>query len=171
MDKGISCWQKTSNTTQISNDSKLNPMNNSEPNPIEELRKHNEALEQSPEYQQILPEVMNEVYSLYVSERIESLERLAEAEEDENLFGDDGKCPNDDLPWEPTSIERKMDKPSFLIATAKSYLPDNPERAAEVLSQLGSCHRLWTMQKNILKQKYGITWYSPAELHPEIKFD
>jgi len=37
--------------------------------------------------------------------------------------------------------------------------------------QLGNCHRLWTMQKNILKEKYGITWYSPAELHPEIKFD
>ena len=138
---------------------------------IEALQAYNKALEQSPEYQRILPEVMNEVYSLYVNERIESLERLAETEDDGDLFDDDGNFPNDDLPWEPTPIERKMNKPSFLIATAKSFLPDNPKRAAEVLSQLGSCHRLWTMQKNILKEKYGITWYSPAELHPEIKFD
>ena len=111
---------------------------------------------------------MNEVYSLYVNERIESLESLAETE---GFFGYDSYFPNDDLPWEQTPIERKMNKPSFLIATAKSYLPDNPERAADVLSQIGSCHRLWDMQKTILKEKYDITWYTPAELHHEIKFD
>ena len=155
-------------------------------NRIEDLRAYNEALEQSLEYQRILTEVMNEVYSLYVNERIESLESLAETEvffvkerivslerlaETEGLFGYDSYFPNDDLPWEQTPIERKMNKPSFLIATAKSYLPDNPERAADVLSQIGSCHRLWDMQKTILKEKYDITWYTPAELHPEIKFD
>ena len=59
--------------------------NNSISNSIKELQSYNEALEQSPEYQRILPEVMNEVYSLYVNERIESLERLAE-EEDEDLI-------------------------------------------------------------------------------------
>ena len=155
----------------MSKQNTFNSMNNSENKTIEEQRTYNKALEQSSEYQRILPEVMNEVYSLYVKERIESLERLAEAEEDEDLFGDDGKFPNDDLPWEQTPIERKMNKPSFLIATAKSYLPDNPERAADVLSQIGSCHRLWDMQKTILKEKYDITWYTPAELHPEIKFD
>ena len=140
-------------------------------NRIEDLRAYNEALEQSSEYQRILPEVMNEVYSLYVKERIESLERLAEAEEDEDLFGDDGKFPNDDLPWEPTPIEREMNKPSFLITTAKSFLPHDPAHAAEVLSQIGSCHRIWAIQKQILKEKYNITWYTPAELHPEIKYD
>lgn len=138
---------------------------------LEELRAHNNALEQSLEYQRILPEVMNEVYSLYVNERIESLESLAETEEDEDLFGDDGKFPNDDLPWDQTPIERKMNKPSFLIDTAKSYLPHDPAHAAEVLSQLGSCHGLWALQKQILKEKYGITWYTPAELYPEIKYD
>ena len=137
-------------------------------NRIEDLRAYNEALEQSLEYQRILTEVMNEVYSLYVNERIESLESLAETEV---FFGYDSYFPNDDLPWEQTPIERKMNKPSFLIATAKSYLPDNPERAADVLSQIGSCHRLWDMQKTILKEKYDITWYTPAELHHEIKFD
>ena len=123
-------------------------------NRIEDLRAYNEALEQSLEYQRILTEVMNEVYSLYVNERIESLESLAETE---GFFGYDSYFPNDDLPWEQTPIERKMNKPSFLIATAKKCLPHDPARAAEVLSQLGSCHRIWAIQKQILKEKYGIT--------------
>ena len=155
------------------NNPKVNSMNrvNEECNSIEELRASNKTLEQSSEYLQILPEVMNEVYSLFVKERIESLECLVETEDDGDLFGDDGKFSNDDLPWEPTPIEREMNKPSFLITTAKKCLPHDPARAAEVLSQLGSCHRLWALQKHILKEKYGITWYTPAELHPEIKYD
>ena len=116
-------------------------------NRIEDLRAYNEALEQSLEYQRILTEVMNEVYSLYVNERIESLESLAETEV---FFGYDSYFPNDDLPWEQTPIERKMNKPSFLRATAKKCLPHDPARAAEVLSQLGSCHTLWDIQKRIL---------------------
>ena len=143
----------------------FNPMDELENKTTEELQAYNEVLEQSSEYQRILPKVMKEVYTLFVKERIESLERLAETEE----VGNEQLA--DDLPWEQTPIERKMNKPSFLIATAKSYLPDNPERAADVLSQIGSCHRLWDMQKTILKEKYGITWYTPAELHPEIKYD
>ena len=156
MDKGISCWQKTSNITQISNDSKINPMNYSEPNPIEELRKHNKALEQSPEYQRILPEVMNEVYSQYVKEEIERSERYLEREDAEE----------DDVLHMSlrNSTEKKLNE-------AKMLMPDHPEQAAQVYMQLGSCHRIWAIQKQILKEKYDITWYSPAELHPEIKFD
>ena len=143
----------------------FNPMDELENKTTEELQAYNEVLEQSSEYQRILPKVMKEVYTLFVKERIESLERLAETEE----VGNEQLA--DDLPWEPTPIERKMNKPSFLIATAKSYLPDNPERAADVLSQIGSCHRLWAIQKQIFKEKYGITWYSPDELNPEIIYD
>lgn len=155
----------------MSNQKTFNSMNESNNLSIEEQRTYNKTLEQSPEYQRILPEVMNEVYSFYVNERIESLECLVETEDDGDLFGDDGKLSNDDLPWDQTPIERKMNKPSFLIATAKKCLPHDPARAVEVLSQLGSCHTLWDIQKRILKEKYGITWYTPAELHPEIKFD
>ena len=149
----------------MSNQNTFNSMNNSENKTIEELRAYNKTLEQSSEYQRILPKVMKEVYTLFVKERIESLERLAETEE----VGNEQLA--DDLPWEPTPIERKMNKPSSLIATAKSYLPDNPERAADVLSQIGSCHKIWALQKQILREKYGITWYTPSELHPEIKYD
>lgn len=46
--------------------------------PTNEMRAQNKALERSPEYQRILPEVMKEVYTLFVKERIVSLERLAE---------------------------------------------------------------------------------------------
>lgn len=123
---------------------------------IEALQAYNKALEQSPEYQQILPEVMNEVYSQYVKEEIERSERYLEredAEEDDVLYMSLRE-----------STEKKLNE-------AKRLMPDHPEQAAQVYMQLGSCHRLWTMQKNILKEKYGITWYSPAELHPEIKFD
>ena len=146
-------------------------MNRTNNNQLERLRVYNKTLEQSSEYLQILPEVMNEVYSLFVKERIESLECLVETEDDGDLFGYDGKFSNDDLPWDQTPIERKMNKPSFLIATAKKCLPHDPARAAEVLSQFGSCHRLWSLQKQILKEKYDITWYTPAELHPDIRYD
>ena len=135
-------------------------MNTPDNKSIEELRARNNALELSPEYQCILPEVMNEVYSKYVKEEIERSERYLEredAEEDDDVFASLYKSQRE-------SVEKKLNE-------AKRLMPDHPEQAAQVFMQLGSCHRLWTMQKNILKQKYGITWYSPAELHPEIKFD
>ena len=149
----------------MSKQNTFNSMNKPDNISIEELRIQNKTLEQSSEYQRILPEVMKEVYTLFVKERIESLKRLAETEE----VGNEQLA--DDLPWEPTPIEQKNNKPSFLISTAKSYLPDNPERAADVLSQIGDCHRLWAIQKQIFKEKYGITWYSPDELNPEIIYD
>lgn len=126
---------------------------------IEKKRAYNETLEQSPEYQQILPEVMNEVYSQYVKEEIERSERyLAREDKDEDdAFASLYKSQRE-------STEKKLNE-------AKRLMPDNPEQAAQVFMQLGSCHRLWTMQKNILKEKYGITWYTPDELHPEIIFD
>ena len=125
-------------------------------NTVEQLRIFNKALEQSSEYQRILPEVMNEVYSQYVKEEIERSERYLEREDAEE----------DDVLYKSLreSVEKKLNE-------AKILMPDYPEQAAQVFMQLGSCHRLWTMQKNILKEKYGITWYTPDELHPEIIFD
>jgi Tfp pilus assembly protein PilF len=126
---------------------------------IEALQAYNKALEQSPEYQQISPEVMNEVYSQYVKEEIERSERyLAREDKDEDdVFASLYRS-------QRNSTEKKLNE-------AKRLMPDYPEQAAQVFMQLGSCHRLWTMQKKILKEKYGITWYTPAELHPEIIFD
>ena len=134
-------------------------MNTPDNKSIEELRARNNALELSPEYQRILPKVMNEVYSQYVKEEIERSERyLAREDKDEDdAFVSLYKSQRE-------SVEKKLNE-------AKTLMPDYPEQAAQVFMQLGSCHRLWTMQKNILKEKYGITWYTPAELNPDIKFD
>ena len=123
---------------------------------IEERRLYNETLEQSSEYSHIIPEVMNEVYSQYVKEEIERSERYLEREDAEE----------DDVLYKSLreSVEKKLNE-------AKRLMPDYPEQAAQVFMQLGSCHTLWALQKRILKEKYGITWYSPSELNPDIKFD
>ena len=56
------------------------------PKMIKELKEHNNALELSSEYQCILPEVMNEVYSQYVKEEIERLERYLAREDKDDAF-------------------------------------------------------------------------------------
>ena len=127
---------------------------------LEEQRLYNKAIERSPEYQRSLPEVMNEVYSRYVKEEIERSERYLEREDEE----DEDDALASLYRSQRESVEKKLNK-------AKMLMPDYPEQAAQLFMQLGSCHRLWAIQKQVLKKKYGITWYTPAELHPEIKFD
>jgi len=36
---------------------------------------------------------------------------------------------------------------------------------------LGYCHMLWGRQQDILKEKHGIHWKSPAEMNPDAFFD
>lgn len=36
---------------------------------------------------------------------------------------------------------------------------------------LGFCHLFWSTKKRILKEEYGIDWLTPAECHPDIRFD
>ncbi len=127
-------------------------------NTIEELRVQNEALERTPEYQRIIPEVMREVYTLFVNERIEQEEKWMETE-------------TLDTPFDDGSDESMKISISKRIEESKRLLNEDPSQAAELLSQLGSCHTLWELQKRILKEKYGITWYSPDELNPEIIYD
>ena len=124
---------------------------------IEELQVQNEALEKSPEYQRIIPEVMKEVYTQFVNERIEQEKKWLEMDAWDDPFGDD-----------PESIKISTSKK---IEEAKRLLPSNPEQAAKLFMQLGCCHTIWALQKRILKEKYDITWYTPAELNPDVKFD
>ena len=125
---------------------------------IEELRVQNEALERTPEYQRIIPEVMREVYTLFVNERIEQEEKWMETE-------------TLDTPFDDGSDESMKISISKRIEESKRLLNEDPSQAAELLSQLGSCHTLWALQKRILKEKYGIVWYTPTEFHPEIIYD
>ena len=132
-------------------------MNTPDNKSIEELRARNNALELSPEYQRILPKVMNEVYSQFVHEEIERSEHYLTKEDEDDAFASLYKSQRE------TTVKK--------LNEAKRLMPDHPEQAAQVFMQLGSCHRIWAIQKQILKEKYDITWYSPTELHPEIKFD
>ena len=124
---------------------------------IEELRIQNEALERSPKYQRIIPEVMKDVYTRFVNERIEQQEKWLEMDTWDDPFGDD-----------PESMKISTSK---RIEEAKRLLTSNPEQAAELFIQLGCCHTIWSLQKRILKEKYDITWYTPSELNPDVKFD
>ncbi len=140
---------------------------------IKELRVQNEALENSQEYKRIIPEVMKEVYTQFANERIREEEEFLESLkdlEDDSYFSK--PIIPDDLPFTSPFDEMSIiDATKTKIALAKELMPNNPEQAAEYLIKLGHCHRLWGLQKSILKEKYGITWYTPAELNPDICFD
>jgi hypothetical protein len=45
-------------------------------------------------------------------------------------------------------------------------LKEHPQR-----SHFGFCHLYWGTKKSILKNRYGITWRTPVEMNPKIKFD
>lgn len=43
--------------------------------------------------------------------------------------------------------------------------------AKGIKEELGYCHVLWFAKARILASRYGITWYSPAEMNGHITFD
>lgn len=135
------------------------------------LRVQNKALERSPEYQSILPEVMWEVNTQFVKEIIAQEERWLSYKVEEEPIEDDDPIIVEFFKTLRTDLKAQDELRKKQIEEAKKLLPTDPARAAELLSQLGSCHTLWSLQKQILKEKYGITWYTPSELHPDIKYD
>ena len=138
---------------------------------IEELRAYNKALEHSPEYQSILPEVMWEVNTQFVKEIIAQEERWLSYKVEEEPIEDDDPIMVEFFKTLRADLKAQDELRKKRIEEAKELLPTDPARAVELLSKLGSCHTLWSLQKQILKEKYGITWYTPAELHPDIKYD
>jgi len=44
-------------------------------------------------------------------------------------------------------------------------------RGSGLDGQMGYCHVLWGRQQEILKEKYGINWRTPAEMNPDVMFD
>jgi hypothetical protein len=51
-------------------------------------------------------------------------------------------------------------------AEVNEVLKDHPLRG-----RMGFCYTIWATKKEILKQKYGIPWKTPAEMNPHILFD
>jgi hypothetical protein len=45
------------------------------------------------------------------------------------------------------------------------------EKLGGVDQGLGFCHRVWPVQKRILKKKHGIMWMTPKEMNPNTFFD
>jgi hypothetical protein len=37
--------------------------------------------------------------------------------------------------------------------------------------KMGDCHVFWRRKKEILREKFDITWYSPRDMNPRVKFD
>lgn len=163
--------------------------------PVNEYLEHNRVLEQSPDFQKILPEVEKEVYTQFTLERIRQEEQLiaehGDYEEpecdydneygDEPIVSDGATTATDDESLVSNKIddyfaryEKYLRKKSNRIKEAKRLLekyPDHPERAARLFMQLGSCHWIWAMKKRILKEKYGITWYAPPEVNTDCIYD
>lgn len=55
-------------------------------------------------------------------------------------------------------VEKEVEK------RIKKILKDEPR-------MLGFCHRYWAIKKKILREDYGIIWYTPAECNPDVIFD
>lgn len=108
---------------------------------LEKMRKYNVELEASEAYKNLMPAVEREVASAVVTEEIERLE------------------------------EMKEPKLAASIAKLKALLDEDPLKAADAMNGFGRCHSFWRWQKKILSEKYGIVWYSPDELNPDICFD
>ena len=130
--------------------------------PIKEKRVYNIKLENSAEYQRILSDVIKEVYTIFAKDGIKRKEDYIEFSKKDlengktSIFGD---------------YEKERKENSEIVKKAKTLLSTNPEAAADFFMILGSCHTLWALLKTILKEKYGITWYSPSELNPDIRYD
>ena len=151
-----------------------------------EYLEHNKALEQSPEFQKIEQEVDNEVYRLFALERIQQEEQYIaeygdyEEPEYNDEFGDESST-SDDKPVVYDEVDEALErygkylsKRSNRIKEAKRLLemyPNEPEHAARLFIQLGSCHWLWAIKKGLLKENYGITWYAPSEVYPDDCYD
>ena len=133
---------------------------------IEELRIQNEALERSPKYQRILPEVMREVYTIFVNNRIDDYERFyANQKESEDIYKDeDNPVMIEFFKNMQADLKARREEEKKKIEEAKQLLPTYPERAAELFIQLGSCHTLWAIQKHILKEKNSINLFTPSTM-------
>ncbi len=150
----------------------------------EKYEEQNRQLENSPEYKNVIDDVMREVYTEYTKWCVEweesclqsLLERIAETldklKEEKVLRNEDWRA---HLLF---SVNRKAEmwiedkrKLEEKIKKSKTLLKTDPEKAADMFSMMGACHVMWGIKKRILKEKYGMTWYSPAEVFPFMCFD
>jgi hypothetical protein len=66
--------------------------------------------------------------------------------------------------YDPTS-----DDPVYAWAIKEAGM-----RASEEIGkpyEMGHCHLVWRRMKEILSEEFDITWYSPREMNPRVRFD
>lgn len=57
---------------------------------------------------------------------------------------------------------------AFVIAQAEA---EKIAAAKGVLGHMGGCHILWEEQARILREQFGITWFSPQSMNPHVCYD
>jgi hypothetical protein len=72
---------------------------------------------------------------------------------------------DDEYAYDPIEDEPKL-KP-VLEAAEKEALA----QLADQRQVFGFCHLFWSTKKEILKEKYGLDWKTPAEMNPHTCFD
>ena len=76
--------------------------------------------------------------------------------------------------WEIRSVKQdpqeKHPMKKKLIKAAETEAEYSMEQDGTIKLE-GACHILWGRQKQILKERYGIKWRSPAEMNPDVMFD
>lgn len=124
------------------------------------------ALEETEEYKRILPDLETAVYrefvKLYI--RTNSPKRVRNSE----LVYVDGTFEIEGL--EPVK-EKTPEELNKEIERVNTLTGEELMNEVASYSKLGSCHTIWSIKKRILKEKYGMDWLSPADLHPDIIFD
>lgn len=61
----------------------------------------------------------------------------------------------------------------LVLARKVREAADEASRAVNLAGHQGRgrSHVVWAMQKKILAERYGIVWFSPREMNPEVTFD
>ncbi len=99
---------------------------------------------------QVPPEVMA---ALYKPVDPELRRRMDLGVRDEHGFGlIDPTCLEPDLAWAFSEAKRRAEE-----EVGGPY-------------KRGDCRRVWKIMKNILKEDFGIVWFTPAEMNPHSRF-
>ena len=66
-------------------------------------------------------------------------------------------------------IERQMEELDLFCKDENgNFLFDTEGRKVPLL---GSCHIAWAIEKELMMERFGREWESPADKHPDIDFD
>ena len=117
---------------------------------LHDMADYMNKLQSSIAYKKIHPLVMDKVYRQIAEKHINAEERYL----DNNYLSDEEK------------LEIKS-----RISEAKQLLKFNPEMAAELYRKLGYCYEVWGTTYKILKEDFGVIYYSPQDLNPDTYFD